>query len=214
MQFYGQFNPQVDQILYERYFSNKMNGISIEAGAFDGIFENSTYFFNKNFNWKTINIEPLPHIYKNLVKNRISNNDINLNIALSDKNGSDIITVYNMYNYGINNTNASLKHLEQHKLYLKNNSIDFQEFNVITKTYKILIEELKITELDLFVLDVEGFETNVIDGMIDCDILPKVFVIEHGHRDINFFTKYIEEKLGDKYKLDYVSHVNSFYVLN
>jgi hypothetical protein len=29
MKYYGQFNPQVDQVLQERYFQNKFNGISI-----------------------------------------------------------------------------------------------------------------------------------------------------------------------------------------
>jgi len=35
--YYGQFNPPVDKILHEKYFPNKLNGISIEAGALDGI---------------------------------------------------------------------------------------------------------------------------------------------------------------------------------
>jgi FkbM family methyltransferase len=197
MNFYGQFDPPVDKILHEKYFTNKQNGISIEAGAFDGITENCTYFFNKNFNWKTFNIEPLPHIYEKLIFNRKDNNNINLNIALSNQNGNDIITVYNLNKYGINNTNASLKHLDSHKLFLSKISDGFSTFNVITKTYKSIIEEYKITELDLFILDVEGFETNVIDGMIGCNVLPKIFVIEHGHRDIDFFNKYLKEKLGN-----------------
>lgn len=65
MKYYGQFNPQVDKVLHERYFANKFNGVSIECGAFDGLTENCTKFFEENYNWKTINIEPLPHIFKN-----------------------------------------------------------------------------------------------------------------------------------------------------
>jgi len=63
----------VDKVLHERYFINKFNRASIECEAFDGVIE--------NYNWKTINIEPLPHIFKKLKQNRP--NSINLEIALS-----------------------------------------------------------------------------------------------------------------------------------
>jgi hypothetical protein len=68
MKYYGQFNPPVDKVLHERYFLNKFNGVSIECGAFDGVIENYTKFFEENYNWKTINIEPLPHIFKKFNK--------------------------------------------------------------------------------------------------------------------------------------------------
>lgn len=48
--YYGQFNPPVDKILHDKYFNNKFNGISIEAGAFDGKTENCTKFFEENYN--------------------------------------------------------------------------------------------------------------------------------------------------------------------
>ena len=75
--YYGQFNPPVDKILHEKYFPNKLNGISIEAGALDGIWDSNTNFFEKNYNWKTINIEPLNNMYEKLVFNRPKS--INLN---------------------------------------------------------------------------------------------------------------------------------------
>jgi hypothetical protein len=78
-------------------------------------------------------------------------------------------------------------------------------------TYKDIVEQLKLTHLDLFVLDVEGHEVDVISGMVGCDILPDVFVIEHGHRNTSFFVDVIKI-LNAKYTLDHVSHVNSFFV--
>jgi len=211
MKFYGQFDPPVDKILYERYFKNKTNGISLECGAFNGLTENNTKFFEENFNWKTINIEPLPYIYNELVKNRP--NSINLELALSNNNYSKKIRVYNLREYGINNTNASLNHLDKHKELLESNSNGFQEFTVKCRTYKNIIEILNLKELDLFTLDVEGHEPEVIEGMLGCDVLPKVFVIEHGHRNTSYFPKELL-KLNKKYKLDYVSNVNSFFILD
>ena len=67
--YYGQFEPPVDKIIHERYFPNKYNGTFLEAGSFDGITECSAKFFEENYNWKAINIEPLPHIFEQLKKN-------------------------------------------------------------------------------------------------------------------------------------------------
>jgi FkbM family methyltransferase len=213
LKFYGQFTPPLDKVLYERYFSSLHNGTSIEAGAFDGITENTTYFFQKNMNWNTINIEPLPYMYEKLTSIRNTNRDINLNIALSDTNGNATITVYDLHHYGINNTNASLCHTENHRKALENMSYGKKEFTIQTKTYSTVIDELKIKKLDLFVLDVEGFEENVLRGMIGCAIIPKIFVIEHGHRHISYFDDMIKN-IHKKYRLDHVSFVNSIYVLD
>ena len=44
--FYGQ--SEQDKFIFERYFKDKKNGISIECGAFDRIMESSTLFFEEN----------------------------------------------------------------------------------------------------------------------------------------------------------------------
>ena len=210
MKFYGQFNPPVDQVLYDRYFNTIKNGVSIECGAFDGITENCTKFFEDNLGWTTINIEPLSNVYKTLTSNRP--NSINLNIALSDREHTAIIRNYKHPLLGYDWGNASISHTDTHKKELEilcGNT--YIEQDIKTITYKTLIKYLNITQLDLFVLDVEGHEDNVIRGMYDCDVLPAVFVIEHGHKNVENF-KELLEPLKCKYKLDYVSHVNSFYV--
>lgn len=209
MKFYGQFNPPVDQILYDKYFKNVKNGISIEAGAFDGLLENSTRFFEEELGWKTINIEPLSHIFDKLVKNR--SNSINLNVALSDAQGIKTIRVYDIHTYGIYNTNASITHTPEHKSLLEKMSCNkYIEQSIKTMTYTELINQLDINHLDLFVLDVEGHETAVINGMKNCNVLPDIFVIEHGHRHVEYFQPFLDN-LNAKYKLDYVHEVNSFY---
>ena len=210
MKFYGQFNPPVDKVLYERYFKNKKNLTSIECGAFDGLTENCTKFLEENLNWNTINIEPLPHIFKKLKLNRPSS--ININIALSDTNEKKTIRVYDIHGHGINNTNASLCHLPKHRQLLERKSNNkYKDFEIYTMTYSSLIKEQKINELDLFVLDVEGHEYEVIDGMKDAEIFPKVFVIEHGHRKPEDIVNKLKV-LPVSYKLDFISHVNSYFV--
>jgi len=207
MKYYGQFNTEVDRIIHERYFKNKFNGISIEAGAGDGLIENCTKFFEENYNWKTINIEPLPNIFKKLEINRP--NSVNLNIALSNNEDTKIIRNYKHpilnYDWG----NASLNHTDNHRSQLEqmcgiNNYI---EHTVKCKTYKQIINELNITHLDLFVLDVEGHEEQVLEGLESCHILPDIFVIEHGIKQITN-----SNILNTKYKLDCSYFNNSYYI--
>lgn len=210
MNYYGQFDPPVDKIIHERYFPELENGISIEAGAFDGITESSTYFFNKNKNWTTFNIEPLPNIFKKLEENRKDPKSININIALSNDNCEKIIKNYNHPTLGYDWGNASITHTISHKTQLEELSNNkFIEYKVNCLTYKKLIEDYSITNLDLFVLDVEGHEKEVLSGMKKCNVLPDVFVIEHGHESVN-----LTEYFDDTYKLDYISNVNSFFIKN
>ena len=49
--------------------------------------------------------------------------------------------------------------------------------------------------------------------MIGCNVLPDVFVIEHGHTNKDLITDKLQV-LNKHYKLDYVSFVNSFYIKN
>jgi len=207
--YYGQFNPPVDKIIFERYFPNKTHGTCIEAGAYDGITESSTYFFEKNFNWTCFNIEPLPIVYDNLIKNRPHAK--NFNIALSNKNGEATFINYKHPTLNYNWGNGSLSHSDKHKKMLEQLCSEKQVMNVKCITYSTFIKQNNIQELDLFVLDVEGHELQVIEGMYECDILPNVFVIEHGYNPIGYFDSYLSN-LKCKYKLDYTSFVNSFYI--
>src|SRR3989304_3789195 len=84
MQFYGQWNPPQDQVLYENYFKDKRNGFYIECGA-ESIGTESL-FFEKELDWKGINIEASKREYARLIINRP--NSINLHLGLSNKTGT------------------------------------------------------------------------------------------------------------------------------
>jgi FkbM family methyltransferase len=207
----GQFGPPVDKFIHENYFKNKFGGVSIECGAFDGLLECSTKFFEDTYDWKTINIEPLPNVFDKLIKNRP--NSININLALSNNDDDKIFTNYKHPTLGYDWGNGSLNHTEEHKRHLEdvcghNNYITHV---VKTNTYKQVIDKLGIKQLDLFVLDVEGHELDVIDGMVGCDVLPDVFVIEHGHSSPEIFIEKFKS-INFPYKLDNILYVNSFFI--
>lgn len=206
--FYGQWNPPVDKEIFELYFPDHKKGTAIECGAYDGVKDSCCYFFEKNFDWTVYNIEPVPNNYNKLVVNRPDSK--NYNIALSDKNSEEIFRQYvdfNKRDFG----NGSLKHHENHVKELEKNGCTYYDFNVKTKTYSDFIKDENIEKIDLFVLDVEGHEPDVIKGMIGCDILPDVFIIEHGHLGVDILKESLKE-LKSRYILDKQSFNNSFFV--
>jgi len=202
--YYGQKidGKPVDQKILEVFPQlNKSDGFFIECGACDGIVDSSCLFFEK-LGWKGINIEPFKEMFDRLVKNR--SGLINLNVALSDYNGkANFASTLNTF-IGCGSIDGPNDYLINQ---LRGNKHIIYS-TVETITYKNLIEKQNVKVVDLFVLDVEGHEIKVINGMKDCDVLPEAFVIEYGHvgfKDLN------DVVIGLRYKLMDKDSVNCFY---
>lgn len=206
MQFFGQWSPPVDKVLYENYFKVKRNGFFIEAGASEGVNLSCCLFFEKNLGWKGINVEPAKEFYSKLVINRP--NSINLNIGLSDK---EEILEFNDVRPGPAGSgcgNGSFHHDEEHKKELSTYNVEYEKYKVKTFPYYKVISQNKISEVDLFTLDVEGLEFKVLDGMKKSKILPKVMCIEYSYLGLRKLINYIKP-LG--YKFDFISYNNAYF---
>lgn len=210
MKFYGQFSVPVDEFIYERYFKNDKRenaGFFIECGAFDGLTECSCKFFEETLGWKGINVEASPPVYKKLTENRPDS--MNVNIALSNKIGKAMFKHAIHPQLGEMFGNGSLCHGKEHIKELLDKHCSFKDYEVDVIRYSDLIKRNNIKAVDLFVLDVEGNELNVIESMKNCSVLPEVFVLEHGQLDQSEIIRAVEE-LG--YDYDTKSYVNSFFV--
>lgn len=208
MKYYGQFNPPVDQTLHERYFADKSGpGFFIECGAFDGLTECSCLFFEESLGWQGINIEPSPIIYSQLVRNRPQS--VNVNIALSDRSGQATFHQVIHPQFGELCTNGSLTHSPDHQALLINSHCTFHEYTVETITWNDLIRLQAVSQVDLFVLDVEGHELSVLRGMLDCSVLPRILCIEHSYVNMPELLQ-LTSQLG--YRFDVSVFVNSFFI--
>ena len=183
--FYGQFALPVDLSLFINYFldsSKETNqGFFIECGAFDGVTECSCKFFEESLGWHGINIEPAKGIFDKLQQNRPVSR--NLNVALSDKDGVAEFTHVILPETEQFCTNGSIEHTPEHRKWLTDIGCTFETYEVTTMTWRTLIEKEQIDNVDLFVLDVEGLEIAVIQGMKGCTVLPRVICIEYGHNN-------------------------------
>jgi FkbM family methyltransferase len=198
MRFYGQWNPPVDRVLFERYFQGVRGGFFIEAGAFDGLIESSCKFFEESLGWRGANLE----------RNRPGS--LNLQIALSDVRGTASFTQAVHPQRGQHFGNGSLGHTPEHLNLLEKEGCRFEQFPVPTITYREFVIEQGIERVDLMVLDVEGHEPAVIAGMAGSAVLPRVLCVEHGHNGVEGTTRMLAP-LG--YRYDFSSHNNSMYRL-
>jgi FkbM family methyltransferase len=206
--FYGQFTPPVDQFIFERYFMDtNIKGVFVECGAFDGLIECSCKFFEESMGWTGFNLEPSPANFKILQKNRPTST--NLEIGLSNQSGSvdfkHVISPLLGENFG----NGSIEHTATHVEDLIKRGCSFENHKIKVLTWKDFVKKYKIMHVDLFVLDVEGHELSVIEGMHDCDVLPDLICIEVGHLDLNEIKTQLR-RLG--YMYDISSHVNAFFI--
>ncbi len=188
--FYG----DVDEFLFNRYFEKTLDTVSsgksvrifrcLECGANDGFVGSNSKFFEETLGWECYNVEATPVQFEKLQKNRPESK--NFHFALSDQNGEIRFET---------GSNSFLNKVSEQG-----------DIVVPAITYKDFIKENSIKSLDLFILDVEGHEIQVIEGMKNCDVLPEIFCIEDGTRDE---IKKLMREMG--YKLDANTLCNAIY---
>jgi FkbM family methyltransferase len=211
--YYGQiFNGMpVDQFLHQKYFSDKTNGFFIECGAADGLNLSCCKFFEESMGWKGINVEASPTKYAKLIQNR-PDSFLNINKGLLNESGVYVFRddTVDDPRYAPGWGNGSFEHTEKHFGQLNQMGIQLQESEVTTITFKELIEQNGVENVDLFILDVEGVEPLVIEGMKGSNVLPKHVFIEHEHVGLDVCKELMAE-MG--YVCDWNDFCNSMYIL-
>lgn len=225
LDFYGQnmgLGP-IDKILYDRYFRDRSTGFFIEAGAYDGLYLSSCKFFEDQ-GWSGINIEPTPEVFKQLMINR--SKSCNINAALAEIDGEVPLQVYNDKN-GVYNHVVTDRHgvriikTEDYQRFLFENTefISIDEYKtrhtdkevliyVPSISYSTLINRHKISHIDLFVLDIENLEKEFLESMIDHEVIPDIFCIEHFSTGLS----HLKDILSKRYKFDWNDILNAVFI--
>jgi len=147
--FYSQ--QKEDEILYNKYLNYK-NGFFIEIGAMNGIDYSNTKFFEDNLVWNGILIEPTSQFIE-LEKNRPK--CLNFNLAISEKIGEIEFIGKGALSGCKESMSDSYKKLWgiDEKLSYKVKSVPFH----------VLTSKIDIKKVDLFSIDVEGGEIEVLN---------------------------------------------------
>jgi len=131
-----------------KHLENIENGVFIEAGAHDGIFQSTTKIL-EDLGWTGLLIEPSESLYEKCKNNRTS---ISENFALVSFNYNKVI---------INGDCFGNLILQNEGITLMGDKDEVCQVSTLTE----LCKKHNIYYVDFFSLDVEGYELDVLDGV-------------------------------------------------
>jgi len=146
-------------------------------------------------------MEAHPELYSCL-KNKVNV----FNYALADYDGETEFTLTSHFG------NSSIKHSEEHLKELSTYNSISSKIKVKCITYETFIKEILKHNIDVLVLDVEGYEKHILKTFIDLteNCKPKLIVIECGY---DWKERYeLLKKLN--YNLDFFYFNNAYLSLN
>ena len=178
----------------EKYFPQR-NGFFIEAGANNGLSQSNTYYFEQLRGWTGILVEGIPELYDRCVLERPKSKVFNCALVDSGFTDSHITMKYanlmSIVEGALKSKTADENHIKRGQKAQQN--LSTYEIRVPARTLTSILDECKVEKIDLFSLDVEGFELNVLKGLDFNKYKPDYMLIEAR------FKKEIDEYISDLY---------------
>ena len=174
---------------------DKKNGFFLEVGAYNGISESVSLRFENDLNWRGLLIEPNPLHFKYLLKNRPKNICLNY-ICLSNQFIKEKLFIKNLnqMSYIVDENDRS--YFNHYPLEKINNlaketfSGNFEKLPCKVETIQNVCRKYEIREIDLAIIDVEGSEFELLEGINFDEIDIKYFCIEsYNFEKLNIFMK-------------------------
>lgn len=189
---YAQYN---EDIVLKALLHDVEEGFYIDVGANYDTTDSVTKLFYIA-GWSGINIEPLPGLYKKLVRSR--ERDMNLNCGLSDRIGKAVLREYpNRPGHSTFESSQKKVHDEQ--------SVDHTVgVTTLSEVYKKYVTR----KVNFIKIDVEGFEYKVVAGNEWDSNRPEVICIEANHISKDWRSILT----GAGYRLFIMDGLNEYYI--
>jgi len=166
-------------------YLNFKSGFFIEAGANNGITQSNSLYFEKYLKWNGLLVEPIPDLAAQCKTNRPNCIVENYALVHFDYKESNIKMHYCDLMSLVEGAMKTKSEQEEHI----NSGLECQRINnsyeivVKTTTLTKLLDKYKISKIDFFSLDVEGYELSVLKGLDLDKYCPTYMLIEARYRD-------------------------------
>jgi FkbM family methyltransferase len=152
----------------------------VEVGAAGPNFLSQSKPF-RDIGWRCICIEPNPEFTK--MHRDIGNEIYEYACSYEDKDNVDFEMVTQPIDEITYESFSSLEVSDKIALFLGlsggKNSLSIQNINVSTRKLDTILEEAKVYKVNYVIVDVEGWELNVMKGFSTSKYKPKVIVLEN-----------------------------------
>jgi FkbM family methyltransferase len=193
-----------EDVMLERVFRNQSDGFFIDVGAGHPVLDSVTkHFYDKG--WCGINVEPLRSCFEMLTAER--KRDINLNIALSNE---QTLREFFTFPDGWGLSTLKCEYASKHQ------AAGFQcvASEIEVTTLEAVCERHVNRPIDFLKIDVEGSESEVLDGANWVKYRPRVVIVEsvEPSTSIPSTQGWDEELISHDYLLAHSDGLNCFYV--
>ncbi len=169
------------EVFYQQFFGLKKDGCFVEIGAFDGEYVSNTSGL-ADIGWKGFYIEPVPEFYEKCIIRHKKNTNVKITrAAVGDKHGEVEINVGGP----LSTISDEMKIHFNTLAWAKGTFSKSQKVKAPLITLNSYLEENEIKpNFELLVIDVEGFEWNVLRKFDIDKYFPQMVIIElHDQND-------------------------------
>ena len=193
-------------IILNNVLPYKNNGTFIEVGANDGKTGSFTYNLAQ-LGWYGLNFEPVPRIYNECCLNHQHHKNVkNYQLGLGETSKEELIIDANTLSTIDTDVIEAYKNTQQFSMHFNNTT----SHKIKIEKLDTILEENSINYIDILVIDVEGYEENVLKGFTIEKYNPTIIIVEICDQHPDFVDN---NKMMDKYKKLRQYFVENNYIL-
>jgi FkbM family methyltransferase len=163
------YAQNLEDVLLARVFDGMSRGFYVDVGAYDPEFLSITkHFYDRG--WHGINVEPVPAAHRKF--ERLRPRDINLAVAAGREEGEATLFIPASSEFATLDQDVA----EHSAAMLGDKSITASTVRVRPLTQ--ILDQHEVTHIDFLVIDVEGAERSVLEGLDLACYRPVVIVCE------------------------------------
>jgi FkbM family methyltransferase len=181
----------------ERFLPER-GGTFVEAGAGDGFVQSKTYYLERFKGWSGVLIEGIPELAERCARRRPHSQTFNCALVANDFPEAIVTMRYSGLKSVVPGARSSVAADEERALPGKAESTTSYEVMVPAGTLSSVLDEARVSHVDLLSLGVEGYEDEVLRGLDLSRHAPRYMLIEIAGG--NERKRVIETGLGERYR--------------